>query len=80
MRFLRALTGRVMPCGCLLGIYETYRGQIVTTIDACGQRCDNPAHRLHEIVSEPPRVPRAPAGSSSELSVQPPIGRDRSRS
>jgi hypothetical protein len=47
MRFLRGLAGRVLPCGCLVGVYETYSGGVVATIDACGSACTEPEHRLH---------------------------------
>ena len=50
MRVLRGLGGRLLPCGCLVGTYETYDGEVVTTIDAQGQRCPNPAHRPHQPV------------------------------
>jgi len=29
MRILRGLTSRLLPCGCIAGIYETYDGQVV---------------------------------------------------
>ncbi len=48
MRLLRALTGELLPCGCLVGIYETYDGRVVATIDARGAECDE--HRLHAIL------------------------------
>jgi hypothetical protein len=50
MRFLRGLTGRVLPCGCLVGVYETYEGRVVATIDARGPACFEPEHRLHAVV------------------------------
>jgi hypothetical protein len=60
MRLLRGLGGRVLSCGCLIGIYETYEGQVVATIDAPGAACGDAAHRLHHTlpieVIEPPGV------------------------
>jgi hypothetical protein len=50
MRLLRGLGGRVLPCGCLVGIYETYENQVVATIDAPGVTCAEPEHRLHYLV------------------------------
>ena len=50
MRFLRGLAGRVLPCGCLLGVYETYGGGVVATIDARGAACHHSSHRLHEML------------------------------
>ena len=50
MRFLRGLAGRVLPCGCLIGVYETYGGVVVATIDARSPDCSHPNHRLHEVL------------------------------
>ena len=47
MRLLRGLSGRVLPCGCLVGVYETYEGAVVATIDARGKQCQSRDHRLH---------------------------------
>jgi hypothetical protein len=54
MRFLRGLGGRVLSCGCLVGVYETYGSGVVATIDACGPACNQPTHRLHGIVELDP--------------------------
>jgi hypothetical protein len=42
--------GRVLPCGCLTGTYETWTGGLVTIIDARGDRCPNRAHATNVIV------------------------------
>src|SRR4026208_1564768 len=34
MRILRLLSDRLLPCGCRLGIYETYVGPLVQIVDA----------------------------------------------
>jgi hypothetical protein len=54
-RILRGLGSRVMPCGCLVGVYETYAAQTVALIDAKGSDCSNPAHRVDAAV-DPVRV------------------------
>jgi hypothetical protein len=41
----------VLDCGCLVGIYETYAGQVIATIDARGAACQNPTHTLHSALS-----------------------------
>jgi hypothetical protein len=46
MRLLRGLGSRLLPCGCLTGIYETYAATTVTIIDARGEHCDNVGHAL----------------------------------
>ena len=54
MRFLRGVSGRVLACGCLVGVYETYRGDIVATIDARGPGCTRAGHGLHAVVRAAP--------------------------
>jgi hypothetical protein len=44
MAILRGLSSRLLPCGCLAGVYETYEGEIVTILDARGLACKNSAH------------------------------------
>ena len=44
MRIRRGLSSRVLPCGCLAGIYETYRDEIVVIVDAKNTDCPDPAH------------------------------------
>jgi len=39
MRILRGLSSRVLPCGCLAGLYETYDGEVVGILDAKGEGC-----------------------------------------
>jgi hypothetical protein len=46
MRLLRGLGSRLLPCGCLTGIYETYADTTVTIIDARGEHCDNVGHTI----------------------------------
>ena len=46
MRLLRGVGSRLLPCGCLAGIYETYADTTVTIIDARGEHCDNVEHTI----------------------------------
>lgn len=46
MRLLRGLTSRLLACGCLVGVYETYDGRVVASIDARSSGCT--VHRLHQ--------------------------------
>jgi hypothetical protein len=46
MRLLRGLGSRLLPCGCLAGIYETYADTTVTIIDARGEHCDHVEHTV----------------------------------
>jgi hypothetical protein len=57
MRLLRGLAGRVLSCGCLVGVYETYTGEVISTIDARGLTCSDAAHRLHTVVAPLPVPP-----------------------
>jgi hypothetical protein len=48
---LRALLeGRVLPCGCLVGLYLTWRGDAVTIVDAHAPRCPHTQHRDDAII------------------------------
>ena len=44
LRILRGLDSRTLPCGCLVGVYETYRSQTVAIIDVKGSSCTQPGH------------------------------------
>jgi hypothetical protein len=50
MRILRGLSSRFLPCGCLVGIYETYDAKTVAVVDAESDSCVNPAHRDGNII------------------------------
>ena len=50
MRIRRGLGSRRLPCGCVAGIYETYRDEIVTIVDAPGARCDHPGHQAGTVL------------------------------
>jgi hypothetical protein len=44
MPILRGLSSQILPCGCLVGVYETYDGAIVGIVDAKSDACTAPAH------------------------------------
>ena len=46
LRILRGLGSRALPCGCLVGVYETYNNQTIALIDAKGSECPNREHRV----------------------------------
>jgi len=52
VRLLRGVAGKVLACGCLVGVYETYEGRIVRTIDARGVACELPDHRVRAEVAD----------------------------
>lgn len=45
MRILRVVGSRSLPCGCLVGRYETYGGRCVELIDYLDGRCLLPEHQ-----------------------------------
>jgi hypothetical protein len=45
MRILRGLSSRVLPCGCLTGLYETYDSEVVGILDARGSACADSTHQ-----------------------------------
>jgi hypothetical protein len=51
MRILRALGGRLLSCGCLVGWYETYGGATVWMVDAVAPGCEVPPHRTNAILA-----------------------------
>jgi hypothetical protein len=53
MRILRGLSSRLLPCGCLAGIYETYDGVVVGILDARGQACTDPEHLPESVIPIP---------------------------
>jgi hypothetical protein len=48
------VAGKCLSCGCLVGVYETYQGAVVATIDAQGRSCQDSSHRLHASVPVTP--------------------------
>ena len=44
------LGGRVLPCRCLVGSYETWRGDVVEILDAHDERCTERGHATDLIV------------------------------
>lgn len=52
MRILRGLTSRLLPCGCIAGVYETYDGAVVTLLDDRAASCSDPAHIAGEELPE----------------------------
>jgi hypothetical protein len=43
-RILRGLSSRLLQCGCLLGIYETYEGTVIGLVDAKAGACHDASH------------------------------------
>ena len=47
MRILHGLGSRVLGCGCLVGVYETYDKRVVAMIEVVGRQCRERDHTLH---------------------------------
>ena len=45
MRVLRILTSQQLSCGCHVGIYELYSGEVVSILDERDRNCRDEAHR-----------------------------------
>jgi hypothetical protein len=45
MQILRGLSSKILPCGCLAGVYETYNGDVVGILDARSSACTIAAHQ-----------------------------------
>jgi hypothetical protein len=52
MGILRGLDSRLLACGCLIGVYETYSGKTLLIVDAQGAGCRDRTHRLNHVISE----------------------------
>lgn len=57
MRILRGLRSRLLPCGCVAGIYETYDSEVVTLLDERNETCSDAAHengnRIPDLAAAP---------------------------
>jgi len=59
MRLLQILRSRLLDCGCLVGVYETYAGQTVEIVDFHAHDCIEPTHKPGVVLRptlEPPRA------------------------
>jgi hypothetical protein len=66
MRILRGLTSRLLPCGCVAGIYETYDGEVVTLLDERQSTCLDSTHKEGNRIPELAGAPR-----SSKVALHP---------
>jgi hypothetical protein len=44
MRIRRGLSSQVLPCGCLVGVYETYGDDVVRIVDVRVETCLDATH------------------------------------
>ncbi len=57
----RMLRGRVLPCGCSVGVYETRSGEVVHIIDARSPSCGFVAHSVDTVLAGDDTDQDAPA-------------------
>lgn len=69
MRILKGLSSRILACGCVAGVYETYDGLIIAVIDAPGSGCGNDRHGRGKVV--PVDADEASSSIRSTSSSQP---------
>ena len=50
----RCVRGMALPCGCLVGVYETYDGGTVTVVDVPGSSCTAAGHLVNAVLDEDP--------------------------
>lgn len=72
MRILRGLTSRLLSCGCVAGIYETYDGEVVTLLD---ERADECGDLNHQNGNRIPELAGAPSAATRSLRPHREIGR-----
>jgi hypothetical protein len=53
-RILRGLSSKLLRCGCLLGVYETYEGAIIGLVDVKAAGCAIVSHDGGNILPVPP--------------------------
>ncbi len=64
MRILRVVGSELLPCGCFVGLYETYSGPTVQVIEERGVSCVDPMHKQGaQLELAGASVPRRPASS-----------------
>lgn len=44
------LRGAVLPCGCLTGVYETWRGSVLCIVDSADTQCQTAGHDTDAIL------------------------------
>jgi len=69
-RILRGLGSRALPCGCLVGFYETYGSETVAIVDAKGAHCTESQHRVDSSIKIPVFEPPAQPPSTSPTMIR----------
>ena len=71
----RLVTGQLLDCGCLIGVYETKHAELVKIIDSLAAQCTVSGHAVHMVLDAGTRpVVRTVADRSPSVNVVP-LGR-----
>ena len=68
LRILRGVGSRALPCGCLVGFYETYSNETVAVLDAKGASCSDRTHRVDASVDVSVLLPAQPPSTMPTIS------------
>jgi hypothetical protein len=67
LRILQGMGSRLLPCGCLLGVYETYDGRTVAILDDRHRACCDASHQLNALIRADVRDASAFSPSSERV-------------
>jgi hypothetical protein len=68
----RMLRGRVLSCGCSVGVYETRSGDVVQIIDARSNTCTSATHAVDAVVEpDAPDLDEADVGPAYPQNANP---------
>lgn len=45
------VTGRILACGCLAGVYKNWNGQLVEILDCSNDDCRTTCHDVNRVLS-----------------------------
>ncbi len=65
-RIRLTLAGFTLPCGCLVGVYETYSGTVVRLLDARASGCTDEQHQRGAEIDWVPGEAAAPPEQRTE--------------
>ena len=52
LNILRVVGSRSLPCGCFVGVYETYTGATVEIVEERGPGCSDRSHHEGRVTSQ----------------------------
>jgi hypothetical protein len=60
----RMLRGRILKCGCSVGVYETRSGEVVQIVDARSDSCPLATHTVDTVIGSSDDGPDEPEPAS----------------